>query len=365
LQAATLQPYQRRSCLGGLVDMMREPTVAAGFARALMELAVSKGASGKELAERCQIDPEDLQDQDNRIPLVKYVALMRAGKELCHDPALALHFGEAFDITELSIVGLIGSAAETLTEALKQVNRYARLAIEADIGDADRYQLTRDSGQLWMIDTRKNPNDFPELTESSFARMVSMSHRHFAGTQFLKAVHVTHGEPVYRAEYDRIFGVPVTFESDKNALVTEEKVLLVYEKWLAHRTAPSSRYVFGILSSRAEELLQSLERSQSTRGRVESLLMPILHTGDASMDTVAAKLGLSRQTLFRRLKAEGVTFEQVLDELRHKLALHYLSGKKVSVNETAYLVGFSEPAAFSRAFKRWTGSSPRMVRPKN
>ena len=86
--------------------------------------------------------------------------------------------------------------------------------------------------------------------------------------------------------------------------------------------------------------------------------MPVLHTGDGSMDMIAGKMGVSRQTLFRRLKAEGVTFEKVLDELRHKLALHYLSGKKVSVNETAYLVGFSDPAAFSRAFKRWTGMSP-------
>ena len=93
--------------------------------------------------------------------------------------------------------------------------------------------------------------------------------------------------------------------------------------------------------------------------------MPILHTGDASVDIIANKLGFSRQTLFRRLKAEGATFEKVLDELRHKLALHYLSGKKVSVNETAYLLGFSESAAFSRAFKRWTGSSPRVVRLKN
>jgi len=70
----------------------------------------------------------------------------------------------------------------------------------------------------------------------------------------------------------------------------------------------------------------------------------------------------SRQTVYRQLKAEGVTFETVLDELRHKLAVHYLSGQKTSVNETAYLVGFSEPAAFSRAFKRWTGTSPRSLR---
>jgi AraC-like DNA-binding protein len=137
------------------------------------------------------------------------------------------------------------------------------------------------------------------------------------------------------------------------------------ERWLTHRNTHSSKYVFGVLSAHAEALLKDLENSKSTRGRVENGLMPILHTGDASVDIIAKKLGFSRQTLFRRLKAEGATFEKVLDELRHKMALHYLSGKKVSVNETAYLVGFSEPAAFSRAFKRWTGSSPRTMRLKD
>ena len=113
------------------------------------------------------------------------------------------------------------------------------------------------------------------------------------------------------------------------------------------------------MSERAEALLKSLENATTTRGRVESVLMPVLHTGTASMDKIAGKMGLSRQTLFRKLKVEGTTFEKVLDALRHRLALDYLSGRKVSVNETAYLVGFSDPAAFSRAFKRWTGASPR------
>jgi AraC-like DNA-binding protein len=331
-------------------------TVAAGFARGLMELAVSKGASRQELAERSRIDPAELQDQDNRVPFAKYVALMRAGKELLNDPALALHFGEAIELSEMTIVGLTGgSPTGTMADDVAQLNRYAPLAVEID-GGGDRIQLTRIEGQLWMVDARPNPNDFPELTESFFARAVCGMRRWLGETQFVKAVHVTHAEPAYRAEYDRIFQVPVVFESEKNAL------LLSDDFWSTAKTAFSSPYVSGVLSAHAEELLERLKSTKSTRGRVESLLMPILHTGNATMDMVASKLALSRQTLFRKLNAEGTTFAKVLDELRHRMALHYLSGKEVSVNETAYLVGFSDPAAFSRAFKRWTGSSPRMMR---
>ncbi len=335
---------------------MSEPTVAAGFVRGLMELAASKGASRQELAARCRIDPAELQDRENRIPFTKYVALMRAGQELCNDPALALHFGEAVDMNEMTIVGLIGSSASgTMADAVARLNRYAPLAFDVD-GCGDRIQLTRIDGQLWMVDARPNPNDFPEITESFFARAICGMRRWLGERQFVKAIHVTHAEPAYRAEYDRIFQMPVIFESEKNAM------LLSDDLWLTARTAYSSPYVSDVLRAHAEALLEKLESSKSTRGRVESLLIPILHTGHASMDMIANKLGLSRQTLHRKLKAEGVTFEKVLDELRHKTALHYLSGKKLSVNETAYRVGFSDPAAFSRAFKRWTGSSPRMMR---
>lgn len=168
-------------------------------------------------------------------------------------------------------------------------------------------------------------------------------------------MHVTHAEPGHRAEYDRIFQAPTVFGAEWNAMKIDEA-------WLTHRIALQPRYVFGILSQHAEALLKSLESSKSERGRVEGVLMPILHTGDIGMEAVAAKMGLSRQTLSRKLKAEDTTFGKVLDDLRHRLAVDYLQGRKVSVNETGYLVGFSDPAAFSRAFKRWTGMSPRAMR---
>jgi AraC-like DNA-binding protein len=334
---------------------MSELTIAAGPARSLIELAVSKGADRQALLKRSGIGVQDLRDPDNRIPFAKYVALMRAGKDLANDPALALHFGETVDMSEMSILGLLGGTSETMMEAFAQLNRYARLVVEVDMGEADRFRLARGDGGLWLIDARANPNDFPELTESTFARMASGVRRQFGDAPGAKALHVTHADPGYRSEYERIFGAPILFDSDKNAM-------LIDEAWLTRRVPVQSRYVFGILSERAEALLKSLENSKTTRGRVESLLMPLLHTGEVGMDAIAGKMGVSRWTLSRRLKAEGATFEQVLDELRHRLALDYLAGKKVSVNETAYLVGFSEPAAFSRAFKRWTGKSPREMR---
>jgi AraC-like DNA-binding protein len=94
---------------------------------------------------------------------------------------------------------------------------------------------------------------------------------------------------------------------------------------------------------------------------VERRLEPMLASGSVRIEQVARELGYSRQTLYRRLKAEGVTFARLLDGLRRRLALRFLR-EGVSVKEVAYRLGFSDPAAFSRAFKRWTGSSPSEMR---
>src|SRR5881227_1053499 len=344
---------------------MPNPTIAAGYPKALLDFAVSRGAHRRTLIARSQLCPEDLEDQDNRIPLANYLALLKAGIELCNEPALSLLFGEAVRLQDISLVGLIGVAFDNVESVRRQVNRYAPLTLDADDGGtADAIEFVRENGDVWMKFTSELYKANPLLTESGFARNVcgaralvaSMlaSLPSLANLQFPKAIRFTHAEPSYRAEYDRIFGVPLFFGSHMNALLIDEAIL----NMKLPRTNP---YLSEIMSARADELLKSLERSKTLRGRVENLLVPVLHTGEATVEMIASKLGLSRQTLFRKLKAEGVTFEQVLDELRHQLALYYLNGKKVSVNQTAYLVGFSEPASFSRAFKRWTGSSPRTM----
>lgn len=336
---------------------MSEATVSAGYVADLLALALSKGATRADLLARAQIDEADLADPDNRVPWERFKALMRAAKEVCNEPALPLHFGARNWFLENSIVGLIARAASTMGESFAQMNRYARLVVEVDGHESGpRFTIGPRDGGVWIEDQRRNPNDFPELTESTWARFACNYANAFPGRpHYIKAVHMTHPAPAHRAAYDQFFTMPVTFESDRNAL-------LIDPNFVHEPTNAGNRYVFGVFSERAEALMKSLEASKTTRGEVEALLIPVLHTGDVSMDDVAAKLGISRPTLYRKLKVEGIAYEDVLDDLRHRMALHYLDGKKVSVNQTAYLVGFSDPSAFSRAFKRWTGASPAMRR---
>lgn len=105
-------------------------------------------------------------------------------------------------------------------------------------------------------------------------------------------------------------------------------------------------------------------RASPFRAEVEKKLEPLLESGEIGIERLARDLGYSRQTLYRRLKAEGITYERLLDGLRHRLALRFMR-EGLTVKDSAYRLGFSDPAAFSRAFKRWTGSSPSKARTRH
>ncbi|MFN4023505.1 MAG: AraC family transcriptional regulator [Hyphomonas sp.] len=336
---------------------MPELTVAAGYARSLLDLAVSKGAEAGALLSAAGIAPDALEAPDTRLPFERFRALMDAAKIACDDPALALHFGASSPFNEMSIVGLIAYASRTMAEAFEQTNRYARLVIEVDGHEnASRFAIVRRADGVWIEDRRRNPNAFPELTESTWVRFVTDRARAFPDRPpFVLEVHVTHDRPAHAEAYKDYFSAPVVFGASWNALRIEEG-------WLSEPTGQSDRYVFGVFSTHADGLLASLTQSVTIRGRIEAALLPVLHTGDVSMSDIARRLGFSRSTLHRRLKAEGLQYEVIADDLRRRMALDYLGSRKVSVNEAAYLTGFSDPSAFSRAFRRWTGTSPGRYR---
>lgn len=124
-------------------------TTSAGVAAGLIAFAVQQGADRAALMDRADLVPEDLQDHDQRLPLATYMALMRAAQDLCDDPALALHFGEAVDLAEISIVGLIMNASATMGDAFAQMQRFGRLTLETEgLSDGPRFALSVRDGQL-------------------------------------------------------------------------------------------------------------------------------------------------------------------------------------------------------------------------
>ncbi len=304
---------------------MAKATVEAAYARALMEFAVSRGSDRRTLIERSGLSLNDLEDRDNRIPLASCTALMQAAIDLCKDPALGLRFGESVRTEDLSVVWQIAGAAKTVGEARATMNRYSRLLRDDGDRGSSLLDLVRDREGVWLEFKHGIYNNGPQFVEAGAAWFVCETRKmlatHHARRSFLKAVHFTHAEPSYRAEYDRVFDAPVVFGSNRNALLVEED-------FLGLTMPPSNAYVSRVLSAHAEALLKRLENSTTTSGQVERLLISSLHGGGVSMDMIAARLGVTRQTLARKLKAEGTTFERALDELRHQMALHYLCEKR-------------------------------------
>ena len=334
---------------------MASSTVGAGYVRALLERAVACGGRRDALLAAADLRISDLSQHDARVPLARCSALMQAAIAACGDGAFALKFGETLPSGALSVALLVAGAADTVGQARAEMNRFGRLIQDGESSEILR--LVRDRDGVWLQLGRDQPE--PWFAEAGFAWCVAGARAMLAaehgGRPFLRALRFRHAEPAHRSEYDRIFAVPISFGADRDGM-------LIDEGFLQLRLPAANPYVARLLSERADALLSELDSSMSVRGRVEQLLKSRLRSGQAAMAGVARDLGLSRRTLARRLKAEGTTFEQVLTGLRHEIAMQRLAGDGASVSQTAYLLGFSDPAAFSRAFRRWTGRSPSAFR---
>jgi AraC-like DNA-binding protein len=117
-----------------------------------------------------------------------------------------------------------------------------------------------------------------------------------------------------------------------------------------------------ILEAHAGDLLSERHTSVGLRGLVENHLRNVLPSGRVQAAVIAQQLGMSGRSFTRRLAQEGTTFGEILDHLRNHLAVRYLEDQRISLQQIAWLLGYSELAAFNHAFKRWFGTSPSRAR---
>ena len=341
----------------GIDDMIerntvRSATVSASLFSGFLDYADQQGLERVRVLERTGLSEAALADPDSRIPLSAYIDMLAFAKTALGDPALIVRFAQDIAMSRISIVALIMESAPDMGEAFRQMQRYGRLALhlkEQDPGGG--MELDIRDGRLFMVDRRMSSRLYPDLVEMDFIRLTCGPRRFLAQSHVL-SVSFMHPEPPHASVCEDVFQCPVTFGAPQNALELHPEVA----NW---PVTQNDGYVHGVLKERADTLIEALTTAPTIRAALEAELLGVLHTGEVSSETLAGRLGCTRQTLFRKLRAEGTSFRKVLAELRREVAMDYLGQTGSSVKETAYLVGFSEPAAFSRWFRRSTGLSPK------
>lgn len=334
----------------------QSPSISAGQILALLKFAEAADLDIDALCACAGFAHRAIADPDDRAPLSAYVALLDACVDMAGDPAFALRFGQDEQTAQLSIVKLLSGSAGNARQGHHLINRYSRLLFDGAGTQEDLLKLVRRDDGVWIELNSDVHRRHPRLVEVAFARCLKGIADHAGHRPFPYEIHFAYPEPAHRNDYDRTFESHLTFDTPWNAFRIDEAFL---EKEIPKKSRHIEGYVFGVLKDRADLLLGKLHANSTMLGRVQRELLPVLHTGGDTLHHIATQLGMSRRTLHRRLKAEGTTFQSVLDDLRQDRAIYLLRRRQLSVNEVAYLVGFAEPSSFTRAFKRWTGHSPR------
>jgi AraC-like DNA-binding protein len=169
------------------------------------------------------------------------------------------------------------------------------------------------------------------------------------------AVALPLARPADPRRHDAHFGCPVAWGAAALEVAFDASLL-------ALPLPRSDARLFGYLARRADALLADLPATASFAGRARREIGGLLARGDASLAAVARALGVSDRTLHRRLRGEGTGFAALLDEARRERALVLLDDPALSASEVAFLLGFTDPAGFFRAFRRWTGDTPQRHR---
>ncbi|HEV7731098.1 MAG TPA: AraC family transcriptional regulator [Candidatus Binatia bacterium] len=325
---------------------MSSSTLATWSATILRALE-ARGIDPAPIATQAGIDPTAL-GPDARVPRAALNRLWALAVDATGDPAFGLQVSRATVQTTFHALGYAVLASATLREAFERIIRYRRL-----IGDVLELRLV-DAGDRcrFEIDVSAQPGipfQAVDAIAATSVRQGRLLHRPRPCEPLL--VTFTHPEPRDAEPYRRTFRAPVRFEQPVNALEYARSDL---DRPLPAGNAELARANDEVLV----RYLARLEQSQ-TATRVQRALLDALPGGVPSKPAIARTLGMSARTLQRQLAAEGTSFTVLVGEARIDLARTYVAEGRLSVTEIAFVLGFADTSTFSRAFKRWTGKSPR------
>jgi len=298
------------------------------------------------------IDPEHLLHPTLSLPLTNYCKVLEEAARQTGCDNFGLRYGQQFQPQALGLLGYIGLCSATLEDALINFSQafpyhqHSTLIELVDQGDCYRFDYQVRHG---AIHERRQD---AELTMGMAMNLV----RHVLGPDWApRHVAFEHGRPHEWHEHRDTFRADVSFGQGCNSL-------LIPKRELVGKAMPGSDPILLMLIKDAIRQLGDNGNEIGLLERARQTILATLHLGEPALDEIAHHLGLSEWALQRKLREQGLSFTQLVDQIRQDSAIAHLKQQHLSVTQLASMLGYSETSAFSRAFKRWFGLSPKQWR---
>lgn len=318
----------------------------------LLEYAEECGIDRGELLRLASITPANLADPDTRLPLSALLRLWRAILERQEGIAIGVRIGSTCRATRLGLVGYAMYYSRDLLEALHRFSRHIRI-----ISEAVQFEIVSD-GERTTLSFIAHPSllALRHPVEAQLAAVLTVGREITQSDLVPLAIQLPFPNPGDSKEHREVFRCPVHFSQPDAAIV-----LATSQMRLPIKAADPT--LSGYLEELASSTLKSLGApNENFVDAVRRVLWSELPGGKPNLWRTASGLGVSARTLQRRLREGGTSYSAVLEELRREFAGDLLADKKLAVSDVAFLLGYSEPSAFQRAFRRWRGLSPGRFR---
>jgi AraC-like DNA-binding protein len=329
-----------------------ERTMFAAMAQMWVVFAVMRGLDMEEVCRAAGFAPADLADRDCHIPYAWYVSLRRVVIERLPNVAVGIELGTAGpdSLQQFGYLGHAMQACATWLEATQLAIRYARLADSGAAEFGPRLEMVP-AGVAYVVP--QTPDDPAEGVEAQFIGSLRLCRGALARRVVPLRVCFTHHRESLRQRLEEIFGTSIEFGADSNRIVWDPEIM---QSPMPSADCEAKQN----LQNQLDKLMQKLETPFVAV--VARTLETQLASGNVSQAQTAKRLGLSSRTLHRRLKEHGLRYQQLVMDTRRAFAERLLADGKLAIYEIAFAVGYEDVSSFQRAWKSWTGLSPRAYR---
>lgn len=312
------------------------------------------GTQGLDLGpilKRTGLTPALVADPEARIPHHAVRAFCEEAVKATGDETFGLHIAEQVRPAVFDALGYVFRSSRTLGEGLHRFVQYHRF-----LDDVLTLQIETAGTEARITLHTSDPDHLSRTVSEFLLATVTRAARVETGRADLDpvAVEFDFAAPADTAEHRRFFRAPLRFGQPANTLVMHRRDLDVP---FLH-AEPELREV---LERRVRDVIAHLPPIDTVAARARAALREELEGGKPTAAEVGRRLGLSERSLHRRLREEGMTLRTLLHDLRRDLSERYMR-EGISINETAFLLGYSEASAFHRSFRRWTGRTPSAYR---